>query len=137
MRSNRGGRHAAATAIKNYWGGRGPDGTVRVHVEQEGQRYPVRQLADAPLTGFEYGDDSPGADTLARALLADYLGRLPDPSLCRAFRRRFIESRNRRHPWTISGTEIAAWLAVVQQLRPDDVGGRELGHGDMLESLPC
>ena len=105
--------------MMSYWGGRDADGAARAYVDRDGRRRPLRPLAGTSPTEIEYGDGSPEADDLARAILADYLGAEPGPSLCRAFARRFIEPRDRLRAWVICAEEIAAWLVVVSTLRPE------------------
>ena len=100
--------------MKRYSGQRLPDGTVRVYLDEGGRRRILPHLVRHSPAGFEYGHAGAGPADLARSILADYVGEVPGTRLCRAFTQRFIEPLDRQASWTISGVEIAAWLAAVE-----------------------
>ena len=112
--------------MKTYAGERARDGAVRIRVEQDGAVRPLAHSTGRDPTRFDYGYDGSGPADLARSILADYLGYAPKWRVYRAFLHQFIVPLDRAEPWTISETEISAWLVLM------GVSGR--GEADALES---
>lgn len=99
--------------MKAYTGARERDGSVRVRVELDGTSHSLGRPARHAPDRFDYGYDGAGPADLARSILADYLGYTPKWRLYRAFLHQFIVPLDRSEPWTISETEIAAWLVML------------------------
>lgn len=98
--------------MKTYAGERSPDGSVRVFIDAGDAR---RALGGgASPDGLDYGYDGAGPANLARAILADHLGRPPKWWLYRAFQQQFLDGLDRDEAWSISEVEIAAWYIAVK-----------------------
>ena len=97
-----------------YLGERNADGTARAVIVADGRREPLPYLAFFSRHGLDCGVLSAGSMDLARSILADYFGRIPEAWLYSAFLYGVIHRLDPRAPWTISSTEIAAWLTVVE-----------------------
>ena len=86
--------------------------------------------------GLDYGVPGPGAANLALSILTDCRGRLLTASRCQAFALRFIVGLDRTAPWTISETEIGAWLAVVEDQDPPERGQPSAFKGGSMATRP-
>ena len=96
-----------------YLGERDADGTACVVVVEDGRREPLPYMAFFSRHGLDYGALSAGSMDLARSILADHFGRIPEAWLYSAFLYSVIHRLDPRAPWTISGAEIVAWLTGV------------------------
>ena len=112
--------------MRAYTGQRAPDGAVHVRVEGDGAVRPLAHAIPHEASRFDYGYDGSGPADLARSILADYLGYSPKWRVYRAFLHQFIVPLDRSEPWTITESEVSAWLVLM------GVGGR--GEADALES---
>ena len=98
----------------------------RVEVVDEGCKRPlVHQCLHSP-DGFEWGYPGSGPADLARSILADVLGWIPDPALYQAFKFDHVASWD--DEWSITEDEIRAWLAAQTK------GGRQ-SHDDEVGEL--
>lgn len=107
-------RKQQVTATKTYGGERVPNGALWAYVEQDGHRRSLTPLTRHSGERLDYGAAGPGATNLALSILTDHRGRVSTASRCQAFALSFIEPLDRHQPWTISETEIEAWLTVVE-----------------------
>ena len=69
----------------------------------------LHQVHHSP-SGFEWGYGGSGPADLARSILADLLGRIPDPAIYQAFKWDHVASWS--DEWSITEDEIFAWLAA-------------------------
>ncbi len=108
----------------------GPNGPALVYEEGRAP-YPLRHLIVHSPSGMAWGYGGSGAADLALAVLADHLGEAeaipaheryshPVAGLIKAtkawalhqdFKRHFIAPLDQSAGWTITGAEVAAWLA--------------------------
>ena len=102
--------------MRVYHGCRESDGNVRVAVAMGGWREPLEHLVRHSPDGFDYGSLAPGSIDLARSILADCLGRVPEGAVAFAFAQDFILTLDEQVPWTIAGAEVEAWMVVIDAL---------------------
>jgi hypothetical protein len=89
-------------------------GPVAVTV-QTGRRRPrpLRHRVYHSPEGFSWGYSGSGPAELARAILADHFrGRIPHQAIYQQFKQEMIAGLEQGRPWTITSTEIEAWLMV-------------------------
>ena len=61
---------------------------------------------------FNWGDGGIGASTLARSILADYLGYVPEPAVYyMRFKWDVVAQWPEDEPWQLNGSAIEPWLA--------------------------
>jgi hypothetical protein len=73
---------------------------------------PLRHEMRHSPTGFSWGYAGSGPADLARSLLADYLGYVPEPGVYQRFKVAVVANIPIGEAWTLNGSEIAAWLAA-------------------------
>lgn len=85
--------------------------TVVTVTDDQGTR-PLRHEARHNPTGFSWGYGGSGPADLARSLLADHLGYVPEPGVYQRFKWATVARWPQGGRWTITSTEIAAWLVA-------------------------
>lgn len=59
---------------------------------------------------YRWGYLGAGPDQLARAMLADHLGRRPHPSLIHQFKEAFVATWRGGYPWELDAATITGWI---------------------------
>jgi hypothetical protein len=86
----------------------------------------IHQCRHSP-TGFAWGYGGSGPADLARSILADVMGRIPEPTLYQAFKFDHVASWGDQ--WCITEDEVRAWLAAQTK------GGRQTDDQEELGGL--
>lgn len=98
--------------VKTYQGHRSAQGVV-VEVVQDGRPKRLKHVVYHSPTGFEWGYGGSGPADLALSILADFLGRKPEPWLYQAFKGDFVSKWDSR--WVIHEGQIQDWLNEKQK----------------------
>ncbi len=98
-----------------------------VSVEQNGERYSLRNKVRGVAGDFVWDGGGPGSSDLARALLWEATGSDPEFRIYRLFKSEVVAAwpRQEGECWRISQSEIRAWLAGVES---DTVLGENAGQ---------
>lgn len=92
-----------------YRGTRHGPGQVIVTVQRGGTVYPLPHRVHHSPDGFEWGYGGSGPSDLARSLLADYIGAVPDPNVYQRFKFEVVAALP-ADGWTLTDADIAQWL---------------------------
>jgi hypothetical protein len=94
---------------------------VVVFDNDTGRGRPLPFAGGAPThspTGYAWGYGGSGPAELARAILADHLGRVPEPALYQRFKDAFIATLDQESTlWEITSEEVEAWLQLAAKGR--------------------
>ncbi len=100
--------------MKVYQGWRDKGDKVHVVVDDGHSQRSLCHFERNSATGFEFGYRKFATDDLARSILRDFLGTVPNTEIAQEFKRWFLESLDHLQPWAITGAEVAAWLIIVE-----------------------
>jgi hypothetical protein len=107
-------------SARGYTDAQAGDGTGPALVtvsHARGTRPLVHHVRHSP-TGFSWGYGDSGPADLARSILADYLGYVPEPGLYQRFKFSVVAHWPIGARWTLDGGAIAAWLAADAAQQP-------------------
>jgi hypothetical protein len=87
------------------------NGALRVRVQVPGESAPLPHPVRHSPTGFECGYGGSGPSDLARCILLDFLGDVPEVErVYQTFKFEVIAELPRNTSWLLNGSYIAEWL---------------------------
>jgi hypothetical protein len=98
--------------MKTYLAEAGYDQGGRVMVDDGVKRRPLTHHVYHSPTGYAWGYNGSGPAELAKDILWNLLGEKPISPLYQDFKAQFIASFAGNAGWSLSETEIRAWLAA-------------------------
>lgn len=103
--------------MKTYRANVGYEQGGLITVEDEGQQRPLTHHVYHSPTGYAWGYNGSGPAELAKDILWDLLGEKPTPPTYQDFKTRFIARFDGNAGWTLTETEIRAWLETRESAR--------------------
>jgi hypothetical protein len=100
-------------------------GPVRAYVQlNDGEWEPLHHWFRHSADGFQWGYGGSGPADLARSILRDWLGYVPEPSLYQAFKRDYVAGwpMHEGECWRVGSDELMLWVLRYQAHVPGRVG---------------